>query len=79
MTDGPLCKKSAESGQSALLKKCDEEYSGQPEHVKIKKLSKVLDKTREISIQESVYRILGLPLCKFSVKVSWISCHFPSS
>ena len=69
----------AESGQSALLKKCDEEYSGQPEHVKIKKLSKVLDKTREISIQESVYRILGLPLCKFSVKVSWITCHFPSS
>ena len=59
----------AESGQSALLKKCDEEFSGQPEHIKIKQMAKVLDKSREISIQESVYRILGLPLCKFSVKV----------
>ena len=60
----------AESGQSALLKKCDEEFSGQPEHIKIKQMAKILDKSREISIQESVYRILGLPLCKFSVKVS---------
>ena len=60
----------AESGQSALLKKCDEEFSGQPEHVKIKQMAKILDKSREISIQESVYRILGMPLCKLSVKVS---------
>ena len=43
----------------------------------IDKLSKALDKNREVSIQETVYRILGLPMCKFSNIVQYISTVHP--
>ena len=59
----------AESGQSALLKKIDEEFKHLPEQEKLRKFAACLDKSREVSIQEAIYRLLGLPLAKFSVKV----------
>ena len=40
-------------------------------------LSKALDKNREVSIQETVNRILGLPMCKFSRIVQYISTVNP--
>ena len=50
-----------------LLLKC----SNLGEIEKINKLASVLDKHREVSIQECIYRILGLPMTKFSVKVKY--------
>ena len=44
---------------------------------KLNKLSAVLDKHREVSLQEAVYRILGLPMTKSSVKVKFLSTIHP--
>ena len=43
----------------------------------IKKLAKAVDKGREVSVQEGVYRALGLPLTKFSCKVKFINSAHP--
>ena len=45
---------------------------------KIKKLASVLDKHREVSIQECIYRILGLPMTKFSTKVKYLNTSHPN-
>ena len=66
-----------ESGMSALLKKVDEEWKSLPQIEKIKKFASVLDKHREVSIQECVYRLLGLPMAKFSVQVKFLSTSAP--
>ena len=68
-----------ESGMSALLKKVDEEFKSLPEIEKIKKFASVLDKHREVSIQECVYRLLGLPMAKFSVKVKYLNTSAPKN
>ena len=68
----------AEAGMSALLKKIDEEYSYFPEIEKVKKIAACLDKHREVSIQEAVYRLLGLTMAKFSVKVKYVNTSLPS-
>ena len=42
----------------------------------LNKLAAVLDKHREVSIQEATYRMLGFPMTKSSLKVKYIStCH----
>ena len=45
--------------------------------VKLNKLSTILDKHREVSIQEAVYRLLSLPMTKSSVKVKYLSTIHP--
>ena len=40
-------------------------------------LASVLDKHREVSIQETVYRILSLPMTKSSVRVKFLSTVHP--
>ena len=67
----------AEAGMSALLKRIDEEYKTLPEIEKIKKFAACLDKHRECSIQECVYRLLGLPMAAFSVRVKYINTSHP--
>jgi len=37
----------------------------------------VLDKHREVSIQECVYRLLGLPMAKFSIHVKYLNTSHP--
>ena len=67
-----------ESGLSSLLKNINDEAIEQGEEVSktIKKLGKALDKGREMSIQESIYRSLGLSMTKFSDVVRFINtCH----
>ena len=66
-----------EAGMSALLKKVDEECSNLSEIKKINKLASVLDKHREVSIQECVYRLLGLPMSKFSTVVKYLNTNHP--
>ena len=69
----------SETNMSALLKNINEEGSKKGMHTTqiIDQLSKALDKNREVSIQEAVYRILGLPMCKFSKVVQFISTVHP--
>ena len=67
----------AEAGMSALLKRINDEYSTLPELERIKKFAACLDKHREVSIQECVYRLLGLPMACFSVRVKYINTSHP--
>ena len=66
-----------EGGISKLLKAVNEECVNENQLKKINKLSAVLDKHREVSVQEAVYRLLSLPMTKSSVKVKYISTIHP--
>ena len=68
-----------ESGVSPLLKSINEEAlkDGEKLSVTIKKIGKMLDKGREMSIQEGIYRALGLSMTKFSDVVRFISTTHP--
>ena len=44
----------------------------------VNQISSVLDKHREVSIQETVYRALSLPMTKSSIKVKFISTIHPN-
>ena len=65
----------AEAGCSKLLRQLDDECSKQGIGFteKLKKFRKALDQTREVSIQEAVYRLMGFPVTKASRKVKYIS------
>ena len=45
---------------------------------KLNALAAILDKHREVSIQEAVYRLLSLNMTKSSVKVKYLSTIHPS-
>ena len=66
-----------EAGMSVLLKKVDEEKNISNMEV-IHKMAAVLDKHREISIQECIYRLLGLSMTKFSVVVKYLNTSHPN-
>ena len=66
-----------EEGISKLLKAVNEESENLKQMDKLNKLATVLDKHREVSVQEAVYRILGLPMTKSSVKVKYLSTIHP--
>ena len=67
-----------ESGISKLLKAVNEEGSNMKEIDKLNALAAILDKHREVSIQEAVYRLLSLNMTKSSVKVKYLSTVHPS-
>ena len=67
-----------ESGMSKLLKAVNEEASNLKQIDKLNALASVLDKHREVSIQEAIYRLLGLPMIKSSVKVKYLSTIHPN-
>ena len=66
-----------ESGMSKLLKAVNEETTSLKQIDKLNALASVLDKHREVSIQEAIYRLLGLPMTKSSVKVKYLSTVHP--
>ena len=68
-----------ESGQSNLMKSINDNAVATGEKTKetIRKLAKALDKGRECGIQEAIYRVLGLPLTKFSSIVKFINTNHP--
>ena len=68
-----------ESGLSSLLKNINDEAmeQGEPKVKTIRKLGKALDKGREMSIQESIYRSLGLSMTRFSDVVRFINTNHP--
>ena len=67
-----------DGGTTSLLKKINEESMAMGEASKdtLRKLAKALDKGREVGIQESIYRTLGLSMTRFSCIVKFINtCH----
>ena len=65
-----------EAGMSNLLKNINDNAENLSQMELLNKLATVLDKHREVSIQEATYRMLGMPMTKSSVKVKYIStCH----
>ena len=66
-----------ESGMSKLLKAVNEQGKDLSNKDLLNQLSAVLDKHREVSIQEAIYRILSLPMTKSSIKVKYISTIHP--
>ena len=66
-----------ESGISKLLRTINEEFQGK-NYDKLKAIGAALDKGREVSVQEAVYRLRGDPMCKSSVKVKHISTAHPN-
>ena len=68
-----------EAGVSLLLKSINDEALSKGESVlsTVKKIGRALDKGREVSVQEAVYRILGLPMTKFSDVVKFIDTQHP--
>ena len=67
-----------ESGMSRLLKAVNEETNNLKQVDKLNALASVLDKHREVSIQEAIYRLLGLPMTKSSVVVKYLSTIHPN-
>ena len=66
-----------ESGYSHTLKRIEEEFKNLGDYEITKKFGKEIDQKREVSIQESTYRSLGLPMSKFSRKVKFINTNHP--
>ena len=68
----------SESGMSQLLKAVNEEAGNVSNMETLSKLASVLDKHREVSVQEAIYQLLGLPMTKSSVKVKYLSTIHPN-
>ncbi len=66
-----------ESGLSIFCKKIEEECSNLNAIDKLRKFATALDKNRELSMQELIWRLQGLPMSKFSIKVKYINCSHP--
>ena len=64
-----------EAGQSKMLRDIDKESATMNLSYgeKLKKFADALDQSREVSVQEIVYRLLGLPMTQFSRKVKYLS------
>merc|ERR1711955_109575 len=63
-----------EAGQSKLLKRIEEESRlfGDSTDLQLKKLGKVLEDTREVSMQEVIFRLFGYSMCCSSRKKKFI-------
>ena len=66
-----------EAGTSRLMKAIEEEALNLGQIEKLYALASALDKSREISIQEAIYRLMGLQITKSSVKVKFLSTVHP--
>ena len=66
-----------ESGMSQLLKAINDMKNELSNMQIIEQIASVLDKNRELSIQESIYRALSLPMTKSSIKVKFVSTIHP--
>ena len=67
----------SEAGLSQLLRSVNEQAGDMTNMELLNLLASVLDKHREVSIQETIYRILSLPMTKSSVVVKFLSTIHP--
>ena len=65
------------AGFSRTVKEIEKNYIDLPNIEIVKKIGNAIDKEREVSIQEIIYRLLGLPMSKFSAKVKFINTSHP--
>ena len=68
-----------ENAQSKLLQAIEEQScrDGDSSDLKLKKLAKVLDDTRDVSMQEVIYRLFGYHMCAASRKTKFIQTQAP--
>ena len=66
-----------EAGMSKLLKAINDQTKGLSNLDLVKEISMILDKHREVSIQEAIYRMLSLPMTKSSTRVKYLSTIHP--
>ena len=66
-----------EAGLSHLLRLIEKEMAGMHQFEIMKVFGNIIDRHRELSIQEAIYRLLGLPMSKFSRKVKYLNCSHP--
>ena len=67
-----------EDGASKTMKAVNDEAGDLSKMEVLNKLATVLDKHREVSIQEAVYRMMGFPMTKSSVVVKYLSTSHPN-
>ena len=67
-----------EGGMSEVLKAINEEGKDLTKMGLLNKLAQNIDKKREVSIQEAVYRLLGLSMVKSSVVVKFVNTLHPN-
>ena len=67
-----------ESGMSEFLKAVNKQAGTISNMELLDQLASVLDKHREVGIQEAIYRALSLPMTKSSIKVKYISTVHPN-
>ena len=63
---------------SKLLQAVKDETNNLSQMEKLNALATVLDKHREVSVQEAIYRLLGLNMAYSSVKVKYLSTSHPN-
>ena len=66
-----------ESGMSKLLRAVNDQAGTISNMELINQLASVLDRNREVSVQEAIYRLLSLPMTKSTVKVKYLSTLHP--
>ena len=65
-----------EAGMSQLLKNINDNAENLSKMDLLNQLASVLDKHREVSIQEATYRLMGFPMVKSSTVVKYVTtCH----
>ena len=66
-----------EAGMSKLLKNINDSAPNLSKMELLNKLASVLDRHREVSIQEATYRLMGFPMAKSSRKVKYVTTIHP--
>ena len=66
-----------ESGMSRLLREINDQAGTISNMDLLNQLAHTLDRNREVSVQEAIYRLLSLPMTKSSVVVKYLSTLHP--
>ena len=68
----------AEAGMSKLSSAINSETTSLKQLERLNLFAQALDKSREVSIQEAIYRVLGLQMIRSSTKVKYLSTVHPN-
>ena len=66
-----------EAGMSNLLKAINDQAGDISNMELLDQLASALDRNREVSVQESIYRLLGLKMTKSTVRIKYVSTVHP--
>ena len=68
-----------EAGHSKLVENIEKEMEGKANNEVVDIIGNQIDRKRELSIQEGIYRKNGLPMSKFSIKVKFLCTNHPEN